>query len=113
MLHATLHRREGESEFLKSFLVFFDGLLASPAHPQAITGTPNSQCLPPFYMIESLMCSWWSRTNHPLFPPTQAKSFVDQCEKHAGKGNSDEQKLRQQQWDDLKRIVEWTRENSK
>jgi len=74
LLHATLHRREGDYW--------------------------NSKY-------------WWSRIGkHPLLPSTSAaKSFVDACEKQSGSGSKDEQSLRERQWDELKRLVSWTREN--
>ncbi|WVQ79571.1 hypothetical protein IAT38_001670 [Cryptococcus sp. DSM 104549] len=72
MLHATLHRREGDYW--------------------------NSKY-------------WWSHVRHPLIPNvSNAKAFVDACEKAAG-GRGDDTKLREKQWAELKRLVEWTREN--
>ncbi|WVO14596.1 hypothetical protein L204_102231 [Cryptococcus depauperatus] len=70
MLHATLHRREGDYW--------------------------NSKY-------------WWSRVGrHPLFPDvSSAKAFVDACSSVQGEGKA----LRERQWEDLKRIVEWTRQN--
>ncbi|OCF57840.1 hypothetical protein L486_05305 [Kwoniella mangroviensis CBS 10435] len=75
MLHATLHRREGDYW--------------------------NSKY-------------WWSNIrSHPLIPSTSdAKLFVDSCEA-VRKSKGDDTKLRQRQWDELKKIVEWTRENYK
>ncbi|RXK35704.1 hypothetical protein M231_07032 [Tremella mesenterica] len=73
LLHATLHRREGDYG--------------------------NSKY-------------WWSRVSHPLIPSiTTAKSFVDACEVHAGSGSSEEVKLREKQWEEIKGLVLWTREN--
>ncbi|WVR09289.1 hypothetical protein IAU60_006354 [Kwoniella sp. DSM 27419] len=40
-----------------------------------------------------------------------AKAFVDRCEA-ANKGVDDD-KLREEQWEELKRIVQWTRDNYK
>lgn len=44
MLHATLHRREGESAFQMDFMAYRDSLLKFPADPQATTGTLNNEC---------------------------------------------------------------------
>jgi len=47
--------------------------------------------------------------NHPLVDSTaKAKGFVDACKD--AKGGKDEG-LREKQWVELKRLVEWTREN--
>ncbi|WWC90312.1 uncharacterized protein L201_005245 [Kwoniella dendrophila CBS 6074] len=75
MLHATLHRREGDYW--------------------------NSKY-------------WWSNVrSHPLIPSSHdAKAFVDSCE-DVHKNKSDDTSLREKQWEDLKKIVEWTRENYK
>ena len=58
-------------------------------------------------------CSWWSRVGkHPLIPSKSGvKSFVDQCQQHAGSGSDEEMQLRETQWTDLKGLVEWTRKN--
>ncbi|WVW85200.1 hypothetical protein I302_107238 [Kwoniella bestiolae CBS 10118] len=75
LLHATLHRREGDYW--------------------------NSKY-------------WWSNVrSHPLIPSTSdAKSFVDSCET-VKKNREDDTKMRERQWDELKKIVEWTRSNYK
>ncbi|OCF35851.1 hypothetical protein I316_02344 [Kwoniella heveanensis BCC8398] len=78
LLHATLHRREGDYW--------------------------NSKY-------------WWSNVrSHPLISSSSAaKSFVDACEV-AGKQAQDEKrqkKLREEQYAELRRIVDWTRENYK
>jgi hypothetical protein len=57
------------------------------------------------------MSSWWSRTTHPVISATEAKAFVDACERSAGKGTPEEDKLRAEQWENIKSIVQWTREN--
>ncbi|AFR96782.2 hypothetical protein C343_04909 [Cryptococcus neoformans C23] len=71
LLHATLHRREGDYW--------------------------NSKY-------------WYSHVrSHPLVPdPSDAKAFVDACAK-AKPGN--DAKMRERQWSELKRLVEWTLEN--
>jgi hypothetical protein len=48
-----------------------------------------------------------------LFPSSKAKAFVDRCEQYAGKGDAEEMKLREQQWEDMKKIIAWTREHAK
>lgn len=59
--------------------------------------------------------SWYSNlSSHPTIPSKgAAKSFVDACERvHKGKGE-DEGKLREKQWEELKTLLKWTRENCK
>ncbi|UOH83182.1 hypothetical protein LQV05_005897 [Cryptococcus neoformans] len=53
---------------------------------------------------------WYSHVrSHPLVPdPSDAKAFVDACAK-AKPGN--DAKMRERQWSELKRLVEWTLEN--
>ncbi|ORY32166.1 hypothetical protein BCR39DRAFT_524435 [Naematelia encephala] len=73
VLHAVLHRREGDYW--------------------------NSK-----YWISNV-------SSHPLFPSTSsAKKFVDSCES-VKPGSDEEKRLRETQWEELKRIVVWTREN--
>ncbi|TYJ57242.1 hypothetical protein B9479_001974 [Cryptococcus floricola] len=54
---------------------------------------------------------WYFRVRkHPVIPDiSKAKSFVDACEKV--KPGKDTQ-LREQQWEELKKIVEWMRDNA-
>ncbi|WVQ72672.1 hypothetical protein IAR50_002231 [Cryptococcus sp. DSM 104548] len=72
LLHATLHRREGDYW--------------------------NSKY-------------WYARVRkHPVIPDiSKAKSFVDACEK--AKPGKDTQ-LREQQWEELKKIVQWMRDHA-
>ncbi|WVF67726.1 hypothetical protein IAT40_002485 [Kwoniella sp. CBS 6097] len=76
LLHATLHRREGDYW--------------------------NSKY-------------WWSNVrSHPLISSSSsAKSFVDACEAGKGKDENSQRKLREEQFAELRRIVDWTRENYK
>ncbi|WWD22591.1 hypothetical protein CI109_107084 [Kwoniella shandongensis] len=72
LLHATLHRREGDYW--------------------------NSKY-------------WWSHVgSHPTVSISEAKLFVDNCEK-ISKTKGDDIKLRERQWKELKALVEWTRTN--
>lgn len=54
---------------------------------------------------------WWSRIQHPLFPSTrQCKTFVNACEKSTP-GSEADQDLREQQWQEMKRVVRWVVDN--
>ncbi|KAI9634385.1 uncharacterized protein MKK02DRAFT_37916 [Dioszegia hungarica] len=60
---------------------------------------------------------WFSRVgSHPTIPSlSDAKAFVDACEavQKEGDGDKEKQRLREKQWEELKGLVNWTRENCK
>jgi len=58
---------------------------------------------------------WFSRVqSHPTVPSiSDAKAFVDSCEAVQKKSDEDaaKKRLREKQWEELKGLVKWTREN--
>lgn len=67
-------------------------------------------------LVQPLTPSWWSHIrSHPLAPSVaDSKAFVDACERAGKKGDEKElEKLQKRQWDELRRLVDWTRENCK
>lgn len=58
---------------------------------------------------------WYARIRyHPTVKSlSDAKAFVDQCEAVQRKSDDDAEKrrLRERQWEELKGLVQWTREN--
>jgi hypothetical protein len=55
--------------------------------------------------------SWYNRLpKHPLIPSLKdSRSFVDACER-AKKGEEDDAKLKETQWEELKGIAQFMRE---
>lgn len=95
ILHATLHRREGE---------------CYPAYEwECRTLCPKPLSPRPGDYWNSKW--WWSRIpSHPSIKSVaDSKAFVDACERLNGTGSKEEEKLRERQWDELKGLVEFTR----
>lgn len=59
--------------------------------------------------------SWLRRlppSVHALYPSVQSSmAFVDACEESNGAGSAAEKGCQQRQWDELRKGVEWIREN--
>lgn len=64
--------------------------------------------------------SWWARVSHPLYPSSSsrsaAKSFTNRCEavEKKGSGAGEEmQKVKEEAWEEIGRVVRWCLENEK